>query len=70
MVIVTPEVSSRRVLISGNPQTFSSWVPVGGQTAPTAMDGIKLRWKKDQKNAKNNITSEVMNSSTPRRRPF
>ena len=41
--MVTPEVSRSKVLISGSPQTFSSWVPVGGQTAPTAIDGIKLR---------------------------
>ena len=42
MVIVTPEVRRRRVLTSGNPHGFSSWVPNGGHTLPIAILGTRL----------------------------
>jgi hypothetical protein len=34
------------------------------------MAGDKLTWKKDQKNAKKNITSETINKTIPKRKPF
>jgi len=70
MVIVTPDVKRRRVLTRGRPQTSNSCVPKGGQIFPIAMLGTKLKWKKAQKKAKKNITSETINSSMPRRKPF
>lgn len=68
-VIVTPEASRSRVLTSGRPQASSTWVPSGGQTAPTEIAGIRLKWKNPQKNAKKSITSDRIKSSIPRRSP-
>lgn len=54
----------------GNPHGFKGWVPTGGQTAPIAIDGTRLKWKKAQKKAKKNLTSDAINKSLPRRKPF
>ena len=37
---------------------------------PTEIDGAKLRWKKAQKNAKKNITSETINKAIPNLNPL
>ena len=44
-------------------------IPVGGQLQPISGVGANLLWKKAQKKAKKNITSEVINRIIPRRRP-
>jgi len=64
-VIVTPEVNNNKVLIKGNPIISKGWILNGGQTQPKAIDGDKLKWKKPQKNAKKNITSETINNAIP-----
>ena len=43
---------------------------MGGQTPPILKTGAKLEWKKPQKKAKKNITSETINKSTPSLKPF
>jgi len=37
----------------------------GGHTVPIAIEGDKLKWKKPQKKAKKNITSETINNAIP-----
>ena len=69
-VMVTPEDNNKTVFSKGNPQTSKAWILFGGQTLPTAMAGDKLTWKNDQKNAKKNITSETINKTIPKRKPF
>jgi len=41
----------------------------GGQTEPISKVGDKLEWKKAQKKAKKNITSERMKRIIPERKP-
>jgi hypothetical protein len=36
---------------------------------PIAIEGTRLKWKKAQKNAKKNITSDAINRTIPIRRP-
>jgi hypothetical protein len=67
--MVSPEVRSNRVLTRGRPHTFKCWVPSGGHTEPTLTEGIKLKWKKPQKKAKNSITSDKINRIIPMRKP-
>jgi hypothetical protein len=42
---------------------------VGGQAEPISIAGDKLEWKKAQKKAKKNITSETINRIIPDRKP-
>jgi hypothetical protein len=65
IVIVIPELSKSNVFTNGNPQTSSGCVSTGGHTAPIVAGGINVKWKKAQKNAKKNITSDVINSNIP-----
>jgi hypothetical protein len=58
------------VFKKGNPHGFNTSIPCGGQTAPICIDGIKLEWKKAQKNPKKNIISDVINKTIPLRKPF
>jgi len=44
-------------------------IPVGGQQVPNSIVGERLLWKKAQKKAKKNKTSEVMKRIIPHRRP-
>ncbi len=69
-VIVTPEDKSNSVLTSGNPQISKGWIDLGGQIQPIAIDGDKLKWKKLQKKAKKNKTSETINNAIPSRNPI
>jgi hypothetical protein len=45
-------------------------IPTGGQIHPIAIDGERLTWKKPQKNAKKNKTSDTIKRSIPVRRPI
>lgn len=44
-------------------------IPTGGQQHPSSGVGDSLLWKNAQKNAKKNITSDVINKIIPHRRP-
>jgi len=61
----TPEIRSINVFRSGICNGFKMLIPNGGQTPPRSTFGAMLAWKKAQKNAKKNITSETINSITP-----
>ena len=69
-VIATPEDNNKIVLTKGNPQTSKDWILFGGQMLPTEIDGDKLTWKKAQKNAKKNITSDTINRAIPNLNPW
>ncbi len=45
-------------------------IPVGGQQQPNSGVGARLLWKKAQKKAKKNITSETINRIIPHRSPL
>lgn len=49
---------------------FRGWIPVGGQQQPSSGVGDNLLWKKAQKNAKKNNTSDVINRIIPHRSPL
>jgi hypothetical protein len=53
----------------GMPQGDITSIAFGGHTPPISATGAKLEWKKAQKKAKKNITSETMKSSIPIRKP-
>ena len=36
----------------GNPHGSRGWIPIGGQTHPTLIAGLKLQWKNAQKKEK------------------
>lgn len=44
-------------------------IPFGGQMLPISTVGFRLEWKNAQKNAKNNIISDTINNSIPKRNP-
>ena len=58
------------MLVKGNSQISSAWILLGGQTQPMAIDGAKLTWKKAQKKAKKNKTSETINKAIPYLKPW
>ena len=66
---VTPEARRTAVLSRGTLNGLSGLIPVGGQQQPSSGVGDNLLWKKAQKNAKKNNTSEVINKIIPHRRP-
>lgn len=49
---------------------FRGSIPVGGQEQPSSGVGARLLWKKAQKNAKKNRTSEAIKRIIPHRRPL
>jgi hypothetical protein len=53
----------------GTEKGFNGSIPVGGQQHPNSGVGARLLWKNAQKNAKKNITSDVMNKIIPHRKP-
>jgi len=69
-VTVTPDASRTAVFSSGTLNGFKGLIPVGGQAHPNSGVGDNLLWKKAQKKAKKNSTSEVMNRIIPHRSPF
>ena len=66
---VTPEASRTAVLRRGTWKGLRVSIPVGGQCPPSSGVGARLLWKKAQKKAKKNRTSEVMKRIIPQRRP-
>src|SRR3954462_12760454 len=66
-VTVVPEQSRIKVLRSGNPNGFSTSMPLGGQTPPieSTADGKSAESNQAQNQATKNITSEAMNRIMP-----
>ena len=58
------------VLSRGTSKGLMAWMPEGGQADPTSTLGLSAAWKKAQKNARKKNTSELMNSTIPRRMPL
>jgi hypothetical protein len=69
-VTVTPEANSTAVFRRGTLNGFRGLMPDGGQQHPSSGVGERLLWKKAQKKAKKNRTSEVINRIIPHRRPL
>jgi len=53
------------VFNKGTSQGLKGIIDVGGQMAPISTAGERLLWKKAQKKAKKNITSEAINKIIP-----
>jgi len=68
-VTVAPEVSKSAVFNKGTPQGLNVSSPLGGQTPPKTMEGLRLASKNAQKNATKNIISETINNKTPCLKP-
>lgn len=68
-VMVAPGGSNVNVLSNGTPHGLKGFILFGGHTDPISTVGDKLEWKKAQKRAGRNITSETMNKIIPERRP-
>lgn len=68
-MIDTPDASSTAVFSKGTENGFNGHTPVGGQLHPISKVGANLLWKKAQKNALKNITSEVINRIIPHSNP-
>jgi len=51
-VIVTPEERSITVFNNGRPHGSRGSIPIGGQTQPILIAGLKLQWKNPQKKEK------------------
>lgn len=69
-VTVTPDASSTAVFRRGTLNGFKGLMPAGGQQQPNSGVGESLLWKKAQKKAKKNRTSDVINRIIPHRRPL
>jgi len=69
-VTVTPDARSTPVFKSGTEKGLITWIAVGGQVQPISGVGASLLWKKAQKKAKKNRTSETINRIIPSRRLF
>jgi len=69
-VTVTPEASNTAVFRSGIAKGFKGSIPIGGQQQPISGVGARLLWKKAQKKAKKNKTSDKINRIIPYRSPF
>ena len=64
-VTVAPDKSNINVLSKGTPHGLKGFILFGGQTDPISIVGDKLEWKKAQKKARKNITSETINRIIP-----
>lgn len=69
-VTVTPLANRTAVFSSGIANGFSGSIPAGGHEQPSSGVGANLLWKKAQKKAKKNKTSEAINKIIPHRKPF
>ena len=69
-VTVAPDVSRIKVFNKGTSHGLKVSIPKGGQTPPISIAGAILEWKKAQKKAKKNITSETINKTIPIRKPY
>jgi hypothetical protein len=58
------------VFNNGTSQGLKGCIACGGQIEPISIVGAKLEWKKAQKNAKKNITSDTINNNIPYLNPF
>jgi len=67
--MVAPDKSNMNVLSNGTPHGLKGSILFGGHTDPISIAGDRLEWKKAQKKARKNITSETMNKIIPERRP-
>lgn len=67
---MTPEARSTAVFRRGTENGFKGVIPVGGQLQPSSGVGANLLWKKAQKKAKKNSTSDAINRIIPHRSPF
>lgn len=54
----------------GTLKGFKGLIPTGGQQHPSSGVGARLLWKKAQKNATKNHTSDRMNRIIPYRSPL
>ena len=68
-VTVTPDAKRTAVFRRGTLKGLSGLIPDGGQQHPNSGVGASLLWKKAQKKAKKNSTSDVMKRIMPHRRP-
>lgn len=68
-VTVTPEASNTAVFNNGIENGLIGVTPEGGQVQPSSGVGANDLWKKAQKKAKKNRTSDVINKIIPHRRP-
>jgi hypothetical protein len=57
------------VFNNGTPHGDKVSSPLGGQTPPITIDGLRLASKNAQKKATKNIISETIKSKTPWRKP-
>ena len=64
-VTVTPEDNKITVFNKGNSKGLIDSIPKGGHLAPNSTVGDNALWKKDQKIAKKNNASEIINKATP-----
>ena len=65
----TPDARSTAVFRRGTENGFNGQIPVGGQMHPISGVGASLLWKKAQKNALKNMTSDVINKIIPHSNP-
>ena len=68
-VTVTPDASNTAVFKRGTLNGLMGSIPVGGHLHPSSGVGARLLWKKAQKKAKKNNTSEAINKIIPHRSP-
>ena len=62
-VMVTPDDKRIIVLRRGIEKGLIGSTNIGGQEVPVSIDGARALWKKAQKNAKKNITSDEINNN-------
>lgn len=68
-VTVSPDVNKISVFRRGIWVGLNGSIPLGGQSIPISMAGLRLLWKNPQKKDKKKNTSEVINRIIPHRRP-
>lgn len=69
-VTVTPEDNNMTVFSKGNSKGLILSIPNGGHFAPNSTVGDNALWKKDQKIAKKNNASDIINNATPIFKPL
>lgn len=69
-VTLTPEDSKIIVFMRGTFQGLNASRPKGGHEHPSSILGERLLWKNAQKKEKKNITSDVIKSIIPHRKPI
>lgn len=69
-VTVTPDLSRIVVLSKGIWKGLKAKISLGGHDMPISCVGVRLLWKKAQKNLKKNRISETINKIMPHRNPY